>query len=255
MKRKTLVILAIAVISLALLWVAGSVVAGPLRRGPTENDEGVRTATYDPTLYPQLPREMNYQGVLRDENGNPIDGSHDLTFTIYVWGFYPIPPRWTWTEIYSETQTVQVNDGLFNVVIGSQNPLDPGDFRGIHLFYSDLELGVKVDGGDELTPRVKLLPVPYAFRAEYVNRFPAPRYDRWESISIRPDPIQVPFTHNLGGDTDNYVVDLECEGTEGIYQCGHDRAYWHHLTSTSVTVWVAGGTEPSGIRVRIWRIE
>ena len=256
MKRKALVILGSAVASLALLWVAGSVVAGPLSQGPIGMDEGVRTATYDPTLYPRLPREMNYQGVLRDENGNPIDGSHDLTFTIYRKGFLPFPLRWTWTAVYSETQNVQINNGLFNVVIGSEEPLDPGDFDGITPFVSDLELGVKVDGGDELTPRVELLPVPYAFRAEYVNRFPAPHYKgNWYDLGTRADPIQVRFTHNLGGDPDDYVVDLECKGTKGTHQCLDNEAYWHDLTDTTITVWATSSSHIEEIRVRIWRID
>ena len=259
MKSKLLVIFGITVVLLALLWVAGSIVAGPPPQGAMENGEVVKIATYDSTFYPQLPRQMNYQGVLRDENGTPIDGSHDLTFRIYQWRGMVYPGGWT--EVYSETQTVLVNNGLFNVTIGSVNPLEPDDFRGIWkesilIFKGQLQLGISVDDEAELSPRVDLLPVPYAFRAEYVNRFPAPHYDSgWRSIGIRPDPIQETFTHSLGGDTDNYVVDLECEGTKGIYQCGHDRAYWHNLTSTSVTVWVAGGTDPSAIHVRIWRID
>lgn len=236
--------------------VSGNVIAEAPRQGPEEWDGQVRAAGHDPALYPTLPQEMNYQGVLRDENGNPIDGPHDLTFTIYVWGFCPMPPGWTWTAVYSETQTVQVTNGLFNVVIGSQNPLDPGDFRGIHLFYSDLELGVKVDGGDELSPRVDLLPVPYAFRAEYVNRFPAPHYKgNWYDLGTRVDPIQVPFTHNLGGAPDDYVVDLECKGTKGTHQCLDNEAYWHDLTDTTITVWATNSSHIAEIRVRIWRID
>jgi hypothetical protein len=43
----------------------------------------VDPAAYDDTLYPKLPQQMNYQEVLKDSDGNPIDGSHDLTLTIY----------------------------------------------------------------------------------------------------------------------------------------------------------------------------
>ncbi len=256
MKRKNIAILILSVMLVVLLGIAGSATAKPERGAPAIAGDSPETVASTTTYYPFLPRQMNYQGYLEDQSGNPVDGTHDLTFTLYVYSYAGgFPPTYKWTAVYSETQTVNVSDGLFNVVIGSENPLDPEDFGGLEvLLGGDLELGVQVDGGAELSPRVKLLPVPYAFRAEYVDYFPGPEYDSgWEEIGPRPDPISVDFPHNLGGDPDDYVVDLECKDTGGeMMQCGYDGAYWYALTDTSVSVWVAGGSNPAALRVRIW---
>jgi len=248
-----------------LLLAAGLVVAGvALAQTPQESkaEPPLEPATYDPTLYPRLPQQMNYQGILEDADGNLIDGSHDLTLTLYngVSG--------SWNAAYSETQTVAVNDGLFNVVIGEIHPLNPDDFRG------PLELGVKVDGGPELWPRAELFTVPYAFRAEYVNRFPAPHYNSgWIEF---PDGA-TELTHNLGGDPDNYVVDMMCKSTlhpgvgagvhnwflggENYYNSSSGElsqrgAWWRLLDSDSIQVYRQADDAQCGqVRIRIWRID
>jgi hypothetical protein len=273
--RRTLVVLAGALFLAAGLLVAGVVVAQT--PGEPEAEMPVAPAAYDETLYPRLPQQMNYQGVLKDGDGNPIDGSHDLTMTIYRWR--RIGLNASWQEVYSETQTVQVNDGQFNVVIGQVNPLDPDDFGGLYQFLfliggGNLELGVKVDGGPELTPRAKLLPVPFALRTEYVNRFPAPHYNsQWVDL---PAGV-LELTHNLGGDPDNYVVDMACKSTlafpfsagvnnwflggENYYNSITDDllqygALWRKLDSDSIELYRQAEDAQCGqVRIRIWRID
>ena len=85
-----------------------------------------------------------------------------------------------------------------------------------------------------------------------------PSYDSgWYSLLSRPDPIPVEFTHNLGGDQDDYVVSLECrdETSLAIYNCtdfSFDiNADWYGLNDTSITIWVDNGPRPDEIRVRI----
>lgn len=246
--------MALAVLLGSVLFIVG----GALAQSPEPHAHVLEVGDYDPNLYPQLPRQMNYQGILTDETGNPVHGSQDLTLTIYRRGIgFPAP----WYAVYSETQTVEVNHGLFNVVIGASTPLDPGVFEGLYrlmgLGWGQLELGVTVDGGPELMPRTKLLPVPYAFRAEYVNRFPRPHYDSgWEDLGFRVDPIQVVLQHKLLGDPDDYVVDLQCgHAIDGTRQCFEKEAYWHSLTDETMTVWVTNDWNLERIRVRIWRVD
>jgi len=88
-----------------------------------------------------------------------------------------------------------------------------------------------------------------------------PAYDSgWETISIRPDPISVGLTHNLGGDPDAYHVSLECRDDTalGTYDCTNSnfnvQAHWDGLTGTTVSVYVTNGSQPDGVRVRIWRV-
>jgi hypothetical protein len=132
--------------------------------------------------------------------------------------------------------------------------LDPNDFGGIlTLFGGNLQMGIQVDAAAELSPQVKLLTVPYAFRSEYTNYLPTPYDSGWEDLGVRVEPIQVPFTHNLEGDVDDYVVDLQCQTAEGTAQCHEDEAYWHDLNGTQITVWAAYDPNLTAVRVRIWR--
>jgi hypothetical protein len=83
----------------------------------------------------------------------------------------------------------------------------------------------------------------------------------WESLTIRPDPISVVFTHNLGGDPDTYQVGLECRDDTALstYDCTNDnfnhQALWNGLTDSMINVYVTGGSQPDGVRVRIWRVQ
>ena len=87
-----------------------------------------------------------------------------------------------------------------------------------------------------------------------------PTYDSgWESLGIRPDPISVNFTHNLGGNPDDYVVSLECwdNSSLGTYDCT-DHSFnvnvlWYDLTSTTVKVFATSGSWPDNVRISIWR--
>lgn len=233
-------------LALGLLFWANGALALPLGRpsGPVAPESSLGA----------VPREMNYQGLLLDDQGNPVEGTHDLLFTIYQHRLYPIPGDWI--AVYSETHAVDLDRGLFNVALGSQTPLDPGIFDGIVFWGGDLVVGVAVDGGAEMSPRAPLLTSPYAFRSEYTNNMPWEEFNGYEEISTRPDPIAVTFDHNLGGDPGDYIVDLVCEDDSlGTFDCGRASgtyAYWYNLTDTQITVWVEGGSLPDAIRVRIW---
>ncbi len=110
------------------------------------------------SLSAQIPRTISYQGVLTDNSGNFIsDGNHTLTLNLYDNLNSP-------SSIYSETQTVIVVKGLFNVIIGSVNPL-PTSVRFDRAYF----LGVSLDFAPEMSPRTALTAVPYALRAERAN--------------------------------------------------------------------------------------
>ncbi|HSG28937.1 MAG TPA: hypothetical protein VLA34_10690 [Candidatus Krumholzibacterium sp.] len=112
----------------------------------------------------QLPRIISYQGVLTDGGGVAVgDGMYSITFKLYV------EPSGG-SEIWSEIQSVEVNKGIFSVNIGVMTPLDI-PFETAHW------LGITVEGGEELAPRVQLTVSPYCFNAWGVrgstNLFPA----------------------------------------------------------------------------------
>lgn len=106
----------------------------------------------------QIPRVISYQGVLTDNQGNLLpDGNRTLTLKLYDNLFSAVP-------IYTESQTVPVVKGIFNVIIGSVNPITTSiNFDRAYF------LGVSVDFGSELSPRTALTAAPYALRSERAN--------------------------------------------------------------------------------------
>ncbi len=132
-----------------------------------------------------------------------------------------------------------------------------------------MNLAVNVDGED-LTPWSEMVAVPYAFRAEYVNRFPAPV---WDSGWITQTPGYSTYTHNVGGDTDNYIVDMQFKDAQsanyGVNNRGvgldyvwlgsandQDGGFWNELTNTQIEVYIGGdGGNEDAFRIRIWRTE
>ena len=108
-----------------------------------------------PTAAVAVPLEFSHQGRLFDASGQPIDTATNLEFKLYdvlVGG----------TDLWVEDRPgVPFDNGYFNVRLGQVTALDSSAFNGDTLY-----LGVSVNGGVELSPRVALLSVPYALRAE-----------------------------------------------------------------------------------------
>lgn len=95
---------------------------------------------------------------------------------------------------------------------------------------------------------------------------PFPAYDTgWVTLASHTSgPITKTFIHKLGGNADNYWVDLMCwDETLGIYSCidkgstsdplPKPNAYWRDLTANDVTVKVIKGIRPDKIRLRIFK--
>ncbi len=103
------------------------------------------------SLDAQVPQVINYQGQITDAGGNPANGTLTLVFAIFSTASGG-------SALYSETQSVTVSNGVFNVLIGSVNPVP------LTLFDSgpDRYLEITVNG-TVLTPRRRFGSVPYAF--------------------------------------------------------------------------------------------
>ena len=103
----------------------------------------------------QIPRTISYQGVLTDVSGNPItDGIYEMTFRLYE-------ELSDGDALWEETQTVPVQDGLFNVALGSVTPLNLP-------FDQPYWLGITVGAGTEMTPRIPLSASPYSLNAHSI---------------------------------------------------------------------------------------
>ena len=85
-------------------------------------------------VFAQQPLKFNYQAKLSDTNGDPVtDGNYAVEFRFYddSTGTFP-----TW----SETTSVNTNNGFFNAVLGLAEPLDLNALGGP--LFMEVPLGV-----------------------------------------------------------------------------------------------------------------
>lgn len=132
-------------------------------------------------LFAQIPQTMSYQGVLTNANGNPVpDGNLSLKFRLYeaVNGG---------TSIWEETQSVGVEKGIFNAIFGSVTPLNLP-------FDKPYWLGITVENGTELSPRIALTASPYSLNSHSTITEPQPG----QGITIRDASGAV--THQIRAD-------------------------------------------------------
>jgi hypothetical protein len=105
-----------------------------------------------------IPKLINYQGMLTQADGTtPVtNGNYNLTFKIYgsLSGTDSL-----WREYHPN---VSVTNGLFNVILGSITTLNLA-------FNTNYWLGIRVGNDPELSPRIQLTSVGYAYRASVAD--------------------------------------------------------------------------------------
>lgn len=107
------------------------------------------------TMQAQVPQKMSIQGILTDDFGEAYpDDVYTLNFRLYNQEFGGV-------VAWQESQDVESRSGLFNALLGEINPLDIP-------FDRPYFLGITVDGGQELEPRIELAATPYSLIARTV---------------------------------------------------------------------------------------
>ena len=101
---------------------------------------------------------ISYQGRLADADGTPITDTVNMEFRLYDVAAGGI---FLWEELWTGSNSVQVSDGLFNVMLGSLDPIP----QSVITEHDSLFLGITVGTDDEMTPRVQLGSVPFAVQA------------------------------------------------------------------------------------------
>jgi hypothetical protein len=105
-----------------------------------------------------IPPQINFQGKLTDSGGAPVDDPGvNMTFTLWS----DAASEDVSDLIWSESQLVEVTDGIYNVLLGSSTAFPEGiDWGG-----NDLWLGITVSG-ETLDPRIKLSATPVSLWAK-----------------------------------------------------------------------------------------
>jgi hypothetical protein len=105
-------------------------------------------------------KTINFQGklVANTAGTNLTNGTYSITFTLY-------DDPTSGSNLWDETQTVTVEDGVFQVELGSVDT----SLGSVNFNSDTLYLGIKVESDSEMTPRIRFTTVPYAFNAQKVN--------------------------------------------------------------------------------------
>lgn len=104
----------------------------------------------------QVPSLISYQGSLTDNSGDPVsDGVYGMNFKLYT-------AEQSGSAIWEEGQSVTVVNGIFNVLLGSVEEFNIS-------FDKPYWLGISVEGGSEMSPRIQLSSSPYSMKAKSVE--------------------------------------------------------------------------------------
>ncbi len=136
----------------------------------------------------QVPESLTHQGRLLDDSGEPRTGEVSLRFTIYD---AETDGALVWE---SQEKTVDLGDsGFYSVTLGGEeNPISGETLGG----GAPLWIALSVDGGEELSPRIRLRSVPYAVRA---GTAASAESVPWENVGEKPDGVE------------NTIGSLSCE--------------------------------------------
>lgn len=99
-----------------------------------------------------------YQGTLTDASGNPVTGDVDMTFRIYD---VSTGDTALWTEAHTSANAVSVENGLFQLMLGSLVPI-PETVWGNGSLYLELQVGSDAP----MNPRELIGSVPRAIQAD-----------------------------------------------------------------------------------------
>jgi len=122
-----------------------------------------------------VPQNLTYQGYLTDDQGNPIDtyqsGPIQMVFTIYD---AVVGGNIKWTQ----TQDVDVNNGIYSVVLGGGSSPNPVNLPFDQQYY----LGIAVGTDAEMIPRQLLTSIGSAIHADTADF----AYDIADSVVTDP---------------------------------------------------------------------
>ncbi len=105
-----------------------------------------------------VPPMINYQGAVVDLNGVPVDGMMQLYFNMWD---DSVLGNLLWSEVHA---SVPVREGLFDVLLGSYNPIPRSVFN-----MDSVWLEVGQDYSVPMYPRHQIATVAYAFHSAYAD--------------------------------------------------------------------------------------
>ncbi len=156
-------------------------------------------------VYAQTPQKINYQGVLADSQGNPIDGTLQMTFAIY-------DVATGGTPLWSENRSVDLNNGKYSIILGEASPINLTEVKPYWL-------GITVESDPEMMPRVEMTSVMYTL---FGDGEPGPQGPEGPPGSQGPAGPQGPQGEQGPPGSPVATPDLPCFDNENRYvDCGN----------------------------------
>lgn len=154
-----------------------------------------------------FPKYLDTQGVVRNNtNGSVIpNGNYNLNMSYYNSADNSL--------IYSENQTKEVRDGIFDYLIGYANPFTTNIFKTYDLY-------LKIMIGDDLTGKINLTASPYAWYC----------LDSNDSVNFNGQSAGYYLKGNSTADLNNSFLDLGDNNSLVDYINAHDNNLTTNLT-------------------------
>lgn len=220
-----------------------------------------KTTVTPQMVSPDVPRVLDYQGILTNPNGESYNGTFNITFTIINTKNDSV--------LFTETvQDLQVSDGLVHHLIGSvAGDLDP------FIFQNSTALRIKVND-ETLSPDVVIAPAPVALVALYADSLkgPLPQTSFSGKLSVSSTDTAIvaysttgPAIHAVSGGTGGMMssskrgsvharINPVEEKNVGIYSYGYRYGVQgtnYHESETGAGV-EGFGTKSTGVRGWSW---
>ena len=178
------------------------------------------------------PGVISYQGYLTDQAGQPVTGDKTMVFRLFnvsEGGTYPCEETnqsgCLWIEWHTGTNEVPVGNGVFNVLLGSLEPIPSSVWSN-----SQLYLSVAVGLEDlEMTPREPVGMVPIALHAVRASGLSA-------ADGTPGDAVTVDEAGNVGIGTTDPKKTLHVDGD--YYGKGHLWLHAHGGDGQSGTAYI-----------------
>jgi hypothetical protein len=147
-----------------------------------------------PAAAQDAPPYLDYQGVLSDAAGQPVDVAVPITFRLYA---VETGGAALWTETHP---AVAVTGGVFSVRLGTVDEVAAPLTQAFDAWDgSPRWLGVEVDADGEMTPRHRLVSVPFALHAQRLGGRTAVELTADAVTAVATAPIDLAAGSTIGG--------------------------------------------------------
>ena len=152
------------------------------------------------SIQADVPRLISYQGKVTDNAGVPIAGPVNLTVRLST---APVLGILLFTESHD---SVPLSGGVFSISIGANTA---GGVPDAALDSAEIWLSVSVNGAPELTPRVRLVSVPYAVKSKVAQSLVQPGSFTAVATTNASGHLQIPTGRIVFGSGNTPLIQRE----------------------------------------------